>query len=242
MPSLLHWPRQVLIAALSIKHIIYNVLFITLFSAGVNKRLQQIWEYSVEQHVSSLEESQRLRWLSQELQQIRPWCRGEKASGVGYLLFTDAIIHITKLQGDRQPFTFTEVRGGVSSSAEKFWKPQLNSEHGQQSTSAKGPGATLQMPEMVPSSPPSLAQRKRAGWSGRCYFLQLVPQCHHPVLQPSGIWWAKEISSGWNKSHRLVRVKLHIQHGTAGNGGRVGLKSEYIWLHKGANLELTLLL
>lgn len=155
--------------------------------------------------------------------------------------------HHSHHQAPRRPPTFhfyrsmrrhQQLRREVLEAPAKFraW-PRV----GQQNTSAKDPGATLQMPEMVPSSPPSLAQRKRAGWSGRCYFLQLVPQCHHPVLQPSGIWWAKEISSGWNKSHRLVRVKLHIQHGTAGNSGRVGLKSP-IWLHKGANLEMTLLL
>lgn len=227
--SLLHWPRQAMIAALSIKHFNYNVLFITLFSAGVNKRLQQIWEYSVVQHVSSLEESQRLRWLSQELQQIRPWCRGEKASGVGYLLFTDTVIHIAKLQGDRQPFTFTEVQGSVNSSAEKFWKPQLNSEHSPGWASRTQVLKTLEPPcrclKWSLLHPLPLPKGNEQDGLAGAYFLQLVPQCHHPVLQPSGIWWAKEISSGWNESHSLVRVKLRIQHGTAGNGGSVGLKS-----------------
>lgn len=30
----------------------------------------------------------------------------------------------------------------------------------------------------------------------------------HPVLHAPGIWWVKEITSGWSKSHRLVRVKV----------------------------------
>lgn len=157
---------------------------------------------------------------------------------------------MAKLQGDHQPLTFTEVRGGANSSAEKFWKPQLNPKHGPGWASrTQDPGATLQTPEMTPSSPPLLAQKKQDGLAG-AYFLQLVPQGHHPALQTSGICWAKEMSSGWDRSHRLDRVKLHLQHGTAGNGGRVGLKSSSRStsdsvspsLHKGANLEKTLLL
>lgn len=70
--------RQGLNAALSVKRVHSNVVLITLFSAGINKGLQQTSGNSVVQCVSRLEESQRLQWPSQGLQQIRTLMQGRK--------------------------------------------------------------------------------------------------------------------------------------------------------------------